>query len=86
LKIENVCLVKIIKLHKVAKIIFSFIFFVITIITLGIEVGGSQGHIMFRPWMIEDWIIWGVLIFCPIISIILIYTIFNTNREPKNNR
>ena len=40
---------------------------------------GSHGHLMFRPQMTEDWIIWGIAVISTTISIFLF------TKRPKKN-
>jgi hypothetical protein len=42
------------------KILFALIFLFIAFMCFMIYLVGSHGHLMFRPYMIEDWLIWAM--------------------------
>ena len=42
------------------KIAAAFVLFFITFMCFMIYLVGMHGHLMFRPHMTEDWVIWGI--------------------------
>jgi len=51
----------------------AILFFTITFFTFLVELSGNHGNILFRPWMKEDWIIWGIIIFSFLVGAILLF-------------
>jgi len=41
--------------------IIGFCFLIIGVFAVQIWIVGSHGHMKFRPWMIEDWLIVGTM-------------------------
>ncbi len=44
------------------KILSGFLLLLISLYGIGFYAAGSHGHLMFRPHMLEDWIIWGIVV------------------------
>jgi uncharacterized protein (DUF486 family) len=42
------------------KIFFALVLFFIAFMCFMTYLVGSHGHLMFRPYMTEDWVIWGI--------------------------
>jgi hypothetical protein len=44
------------------KIAAAFLLFCITFMCFIFDFAGMHGHLMCRPYMTEDWIIWGIAV------------------------
>lgn len=64
------------------RIITAFVLCLIAFSAFAIDMAGSHGHLMFRPHMTEDWIIWGIIV-CSLSSAILliVYEFKSYNRK-----
>lgn len=58
-------------------------FLLLGLTAIWIEYVGSHGHFMFRPWMLEDWIIWGTIILSETIACTLLIIHFKNRNRSK---
>lgn len=54
------------------KIVAAFVLFFISFMCFVIYLVGMHGHIMFRPYMLEDWIIWGIALVSFVSGLVLL--------------
>jgi hypothetical protein len=54
------------------KIVSGIALLLLSLFTFALDVGGNHGHIMFRPWMQEDWWLWGIILIAGISGIALL--------------
>ena len=60
---------------KPIKTIAAILLFFISGIAIMISGIGNHGHLMFRPHMLQDWIIWGVAFTFFAIGILLLFKV-----------
>lgn len=60
-------------LKNLIQIVLSIICLIISLSASGFYVVGNHGHIMFRPHMLEDWIIWGIVLLFGMLGFWLIF-------------
>jgi hypothetical protein len=66
------------------KVIIGTLLIFVSIFCVALYGAGSHGHFAFRPWMVEDWIIWGTALITGMIGIVLL-TMTYANRGRKHN-
>ena len=60
-------------LKNVIQITLSLVCIIISLFAFGFYVVGNHGHIMFRPHMLEDWIIWGIVVLFGVLGFYLMF-------------
>ena len=68
------------------KITAAFVLFFIAFMCFIIDLAGMHGHLMFRPHMTEDWIIWGIAAVSFVGGLVLLVKGVKSLTKPKNAR
>jgi len=68
------------------KIAVAFVLFFIAFMCFMIYLVGMHGHVMFRPHMTEDWIIWGIAAVSFVGGLVLLIKGVKNLTKPKSAR
>ena len=68
------------------RIIVSIILLIISALSVILYLVGNHGHLMFRPHMTEDWIIWGIALSTFLTAFYLLTTYLLTRKTRKINQ
>ena len=67
------------------KIVAAFALFFIAFMCFMIYLVGMHGHLMFRPHLTEDWIIWGIATVSFLGGLVLLVKGIKSMRKTKNS-
>ena len=68
------------------KIAAALVLFFIAFMCFMIYLVGMHGHLMFRPHMTEDWIIWGIATVSFVSGLVLLIKGISSLKKPKSAR